>query len=255
MSAAPLPIPPTDDGPPRLGILVDCKKSCIKGSKSPVLAAPPAVPVAKTFAPPPARSVPAWILPATGAGLGLLFVLSLGAGALYAWLTSPRPTAAVAGPQKSVVPAAVVAKAPKVVKHQDAVPAKAASQPKVQATIPASPGKAVTPAPAPAALEVAKEFVGPPAPPPRDESTPAQVEVAQAEPAPPPEAAKVSLKALAPREGDSCDPSTCKPGGDFYGTAVAFVATPHLAAEEAARQHKLQFVLHVSGNFEDPGFT
>ena len=43
--------------------------------------------------------------------------------------------------------------------------------------------------------------------------------------------------------------------GDFCGTTVEFVASPKLAAEQALQQHKLLFVLHLSGNFEDPGFT
>jgi hypothetical protein len=34
-----------------------------------------------------------------------------------------------------------------------------------------------------------------------------------------------------------------------------FCPAPKIAAEEAAKQHKLPFVLHVSGNFEDSGFA
>jgi hypothetical protein len=44
-------------------------------------------------------------------------------------------------------------------------------------------------------------------------------------------------------------------GDDFCGTTVSFVATPRLAQEQAAMDDKLVFVLHISGNFEDPGFT
>jgi hypothetical protein len=40
-----------------------------------------------------------------------------------------------------------------------------------------------------------------------------------------------------------------------HGTAVEFVGTPVEAAKLAARQKKLVCVLHVSGYFEDPGFT
>ena len=40
-----------------------------------------------------------------------------------------------------------------------------------------------------------------------------------------------------------------------YGTAVEFVDTPKEAAALAKQQEKLVFVLHVSGNFEDPRFT
>jgi hypothetical protein len=45
--------------------------------------------------------------------------------------------------------------------------------------------------------------------------------------------------------------STC---GSF-GTRVEFVETPSEAAQLAKKEQKLVFVLHVSGNFEDPRFT
>ena len=44
-------------------------------------------------------------------------------------------------------------------------------------------------------------------------------------------------------------------GAACYGTAVEFVDTPKEAAALARKQEKLVFVLHVSGNFEDPRFT
>ena len=40
-----------------------------------------------------------------------------------------------------------------------------------------------------------------------------------------------------------------------YGTAVEFVESPTEAAKLAKKEGKLVFVLHVSGNFEDPRFT
>lgn len=40
-----------------------------------------------------------------------------------------------------------------------------------------------------------------------------------------------------------------------FGTKVDFVATPVEAARQAKKEHKLVFVLHVSGLFEDPRFT
>jgi len=55
-------------------------------------------------------------------------------------------------------------------------------------------------------------------------------------------------KPLAP---DKDKPTTC---GSF-GTQVEFVDTPSEAAKLAKKQEKLVFVLHVSGNFEDPRFT
>ena len=45
---------------------------------------------------------------------------------------------------------------------------------------------------------------------------------------------------------------TCS--GDF-GTAVKFLKTPSEAARQALKEQKLVFVLHVSGDFEDPDFT
>jgi hypothetical protein len=40
-----------------------------------------------------------------------------------------------------------------------------------------------------------------------------------------------------------------------FGTSVEFVDTPSAAAQRARKEQKLVFVLHVSGNFEDPRFT
>jgi hypothetical protein len=40
-----------------------------------------------------------------------------------------------------------------------------------------------------------------------------------------------------------------------HGTQVHFVDTPAEAAKIAKKEQKLVFVLHVSGNFEDPRFT
>ena len=39
-----------------------------------------------------------------------------------------------------------------------------------------------------------------------------------------------------------------------FGTSVEFADTPSEAARLAKKQGKLVFVLHVSGNFEDPRF-
>jgi hypothetical protein len=40
-----------------------------------------------------------------------------------------------------------------------------------------------------------------------------------------------------------------------FGTQVEFLDTPSAAARQATKEEKLVFVLHVSGNFEDPRFT
>jgi hypothetical protein len=47
-------------------------------------------------------------------------------------------------------------------------------------------------------------------------------------------------------EGETC--------GSF-NTSVEFYDTPSEAARHARKEQKLVFVLHVSGNFEDPRFT
>jgi len=39
------------------------------------------------------------------------------------------------------------------------------------------------------------------------------------------------------------------------GTTVHFVDTPSIAARQAKKEHKLVFILHVSGLFEDPRLT
>jgi len=44
-------------------------------------------------------------------------------------------------------------------------------------------------------------------------------------------------------------------GCSGHGTNVDFFDTPSEAAAKAKKQQKLVFVLHVSGNFEDPRFT
>jgi hypothetical protein len=46
-----------------------------------------------------------------------------------------------------------------------------------------------------------------------------------------------------------------KPAGELCGTAVAFAENPRKAARRAAEEDKLLLVLHISGHFEDPGFT
>ncbi|MGL4550103.1 MAG: hypothetical protein ACRC33_02855 [Gemmataceae bacterium] len=46
-----------------------------------------------------------------------------------------------------------------------------------------------------------------------------------------------------------------EPACAAHGTAVDFHDTPGLAAAAAKKEGKLVFVLHVSGDFEDPRFT
>ena len=45
------------------------------------------------------------------------------------------------------------------------------------------------------------------------------------------------------------------PKCENHGTTIDFLETPSEAAKQAKKDGKLVFVLHVSGNFEDPRFT
>jgi hypothetical protein len=45
------------------------------------------------------------------------------------------------------------------------------------------------------------------------------------------------------------------PAGETYGTEVLFLNKQETAADLARRDHKLLFVMHISGNFEDSCFT
>jgi hypothetical protein len=49
----------------------------------------------------------------------------------------------------------------------------------------------------------------------------------------------------APAEGHVCG---------SYGTTIDFLDTPKEAAARAIKEEKLVFILHVSGNLEDPRF-
>jgi hypothetical protein len=46
-----------------------------------------------------------------------------------------------------------------------------------------------------------------------------------------------------------------QPAGETYGTQVLFLNNQAAAADLARQQHKLLFVMHISGNFEDACFT
>jgi hypothetical protein len=48
--------------------------------------------------------------------------------------------------------------------------------------------------------------------------------------------------------------SVLQPQG-MHGTSLDFVCTPSEAAKQAGDRRKLVFLLHISGNFEDSGFT
>jgi hypothetical protein len=50
-------------------------------------------------------------------------------------------------------------------------------------------------------------------------------------------------------------PATAQAGCGKHGTQVEFVDTPKEAADQAKKEEKLVFVLHLSGVFEDPKLT
>lgn len=54
-----------------------------------------------------------------------------------------------------------------------------------------------------------------------------------------------------PGLADAARPPRC----DRFGTAIDFVRSPSVACRQAAREQKLVMVLHLAGNFDDPGFT
>jgi hypothetical protein len=54
-----------------------------------------------------------------------------------------------------------------------------------------------------------------------------------------------------PKKVEKTEGATC----GAFGTTVEFADSPSEAAKQAKKEEKLVFVLHVSGNFEDPRFT
>ncbi len=77
----------------------------------------------------------------------------------------------------------------------------------------------------------------------------------------------LAVSAASELDGKSPVPSPTRPiakqpapkkdegGCGSHGTRVEFHDTPSEAAKIAKKEQKLVFVLHVSGNFEDPRFT
>jgi hypothetical protein len=103
-----------------------------------------------------------------------------------------------------------------------------------------------------------------PTPPPSEEPPPADPQPPAASPAEeenelPPTTAGPSLAEVDSLQADPA-PATppvprCAPATETHGTRVDFVALPAEASRLAVQEDKLLFVLHLSGNFEDPQFT
>jgi len=155
--------------------------------------------------------------PIVAASAAGLLVFLLGATAVVAWASGPRATPAA--PVAAVVPAATAAE--------------------VQRPRPAEPVAAV---PVPPARP-------PEQPPVREEPRLPIVTVSL-----PPASAPVQPPQRRPDRapgGDRVPP----PAEDRHGTRVDFVCDPVEAADLAARNKKLLFLMHLSGNFENRGFT
>jgi hypothetical protein len=77
------------------------------------------------------------------------------------------------------------------------------------------------------------------------------------------EPAVVTVPVVVPVPTESAIAAPQLPAAEFlpadrcktYDTLVRFHPGPVEAAEEARKSRKMMFVLHISGNFEDPGFT
>jgi hypothetical protein len=98
----------------------------------------------------------------------------------------------------------------------------------------------LSPAAAPAPQPPAQD-----AEPPQEPADPPPSSSAATDPAPPPAQDRPSAPA---------EPAVCSVD-HRYGTSVDFVDSPAEAGEQALKEKKLLFVLHVAGNFEKDQFT
>ena len=64
----------------------------------------------------------------------------------------------------------------------------------------------------------------------------------------------LALLAATPARADE-SPACGDCGKETYGTSIVWEGSPADAAKRALKEEKLVFVLHVSGEFEDPKFT
>ncbi|HZT80207.1 MAG TPA: hypothetical protein VFA26_08295 [Gemmataceae bacterium] len=121
---------------------------------------------------------------------------------------------------------------------------------RAMAALPSAEPPAVAEAPLPAVAE---------APLPAEPQPVAAAPDAPDLPEPPPEAPPAAPEQPAPARVDPPPAAPAPPASPEpahrCGTAVAFLSSPREAARVALRDDRLQFVLHVSGNFDDPGFT
>jgi hypothetical protein len=247
-----------------MGILVSCKASKAKARKA---SAPCQTKLTVAFAAAavgPGRTIGAQAyvqasrsraVHAAALVVGLLFLLALAVAGLHLWVLSADDPATAHSQ-------AVVAAAP-VNQHKFPVAQKQAAvalNSKTAAAVinPAKKDPAPRPAPTPTAVVQRDNDTGSEqtALIPDDPASVEKVEVAKIKPVSAKEPFEKLVQDAACKEGgDSCSTGQGKGSGDFFGTAVTFLPSPKIAGDEANKEHKLLFVLHVSGNFEDPGFT
>jgi hypothetical protein len=160
-----------------------------------------------------------------GAAVGSLLLVA----ALFA-LVLPRRPAALAVSTVEVDPV-LLAAASAPVEAPPAPERQVAAKP-VRVEVPPAVEPPVTAAPAPE-----QPVTAPPAP----------EQQASAPPPNPPEVADSAVLQLAAQgKGTTCQQ---------YRTAVNFYDSPSEARKKALEEDKPVFVLHVAGNFEEPGFT
>jgi hypothetical protein len=169
-----------------------------------------------------------WGMLGVGATLGLLLITGLSLGALAFRPRDPGPVSPSLSAQVAPIQVAAIPVVVPAVQSEDVRPL--------------VPEKIDRPAVVPDEPEPAAASARPQAAPPPPAEPAPPVQVAAAPPAEPP-------PVLKPAEAVS------ESGGGTCGTSVAFLASPQLAARRAAEEGKILFTLHVSGNFEDPGFT
>jgi len=79
--------------------------------------------------------------------------------------------------------------------------------------------------------------------------------IAEAPPPLPPPASRPTPPQPQPEPKPAAPQAAPQPAGETYGTQVLFLNNQEAAADLAKRDHKLLFVMHISGNFEDSCFT
>jgi hypothetical protein len=80
-----------------------------------------------------------------------------------------------------------------------------------------------------------------------------EVQIPDVPPDPAPAPAPIQAPAVAQDQARLADDRPAE--RETFGTSVGFVRNPQEATRLAAAEHKLTFLLHVSGNFEDNCFT